>query len=87
MKGGQIQGIKVAGMEVTVVTRQQAMCGRWTTSHCAARPVDLLGSCRTAAEGSWSTMLLMGRELELWPPLRGSTARHHRAAGLNANPR
>ena len=44
MKGGQIQGIKVAGMEVTVVTRQQAMCGRWTASRCAARPVDLLGS-------------------------------------------
>ena len=52
MKGGQIQGIKVAGMEVTVVTRQQAMRGRWTASRCAARPVDLLGSCRTAAEGS-----------------------------------
>ena len=47
MKGGQIQGIKVAGMEVTVVTRQQAMRGRWTASRCAARPVDLLGSCRS----------------------------------------
>jgi len=31
-------------MEVTVVTRQQAMRGRWTASRCAARPVDLLGS-------------------------------------------